>query len=52
MGCVLGQPHILRPLFSPAALLIMSLLSHIRATIVSLELLLGGQARIPFSPTP
>lgn len=52
MGCFLGQPHILRPLFSPGALLIMSLLSHILATTVSFELLLGGQARVLFSPTP
>lgn len=30
----------------------MSLLSHVLAAILSLELLLGGQARLPFSPTP
>ena len=30
----------------------MSLLSHVLATILSFELLLGGQARLPFSPTP
>ena len=30
----------------------MSQLSHVLATILSLELLLGGQARLPFSPTP
>lgn len=29
----------------------MSLLSHVLATILSLELLLGGQARLPISPT-
>lgn len=30
----------------------MSLLPHVLAAILSLELLLGGQARLPFSPTP
>ena len=30
----------------------MSLASHLLAAILSLELLLGGQARLPFSPTP
>lgn len=30
----------------------LSALSHILATILSLELLLGGQARLPFSPHP
>ncbi|KAF6229247.1 hypothetical protein HO133_007363 [Letharia lupina] len=30
----------------------MSPLPHVLATVLSLELLLGGQARLPFSPTP
>ena len=30
----------------------MSLFSHVLAAILSFELLLGGQARLPFSPTP
>lgn len=30
----------------------MSPISHVLATILALELLLGGQARLPFSPTP
>ena len=30
----------------------MSPLSHVLAAILCLELLLGGQARLPFSPTP
>ena len=30
----------------------LSTLSHVLATILSLELLLGGQARLPFSPHP
>ena len=30
----------------------MSNMSHILATILSFELVLGGQARLPFSPTP
>lgn len=30
----------------------MSPLSHILAAILSIELLLGGQARLPISPTP
>lgn len=30
----------------------MSLLFHAPATMLSVELLLGGQARLPFSPTP
>lgn len=30
----------------------MSLPSHVLAAILSFELLLGGQARLPFSPTP
>lgn len=30
----------------------MSAFSHILAAILSFELLLGGQARLPFSPTP
>jgi len=30
----------------------MSPRSHVLATVLSLELLLGGQARLPFSPTP
>lgn len=30
----------------------MALLSHALAIILSFELVLGGQARLPFSPTP
>ena len=30
----------------------MSLLSHVLAGILSFQLLIGGQARLPFSPTP
>ena len=30
----------------------MSFASHLLAAILSFELLLGGQARLPFSPTP
>ena len=30
----------------------MSLVIHVLAGILSIELLLGGQARLPFSPTP
>ena len=52
-GALAVPPHsILLPTTSDPRLAAMHLASHILAGILSSELMLGGQARLPFSPTP